>query len=147
MAVGAPTPVLMMHGFARNAMFWTRWVPAVAGSHRVYRPDLLGVRPFRPAAGQLPLYARGDPCPDSRRARWLVTVAGALGRGVVRRHHRAAAGCCGAGPDREPRALQYADTHSRRDPPHLRPRSGLGVRHHARPGSRRLVPPDFGPPA
>src|SRR5215470_11474298 len=36
------TPVLMMHGFARNAMFWTRWVPAVAGSHRVYRPDLLG---------------------------------------------------------------------------------------------------------
>src|SRR5262249_58487435 len=36
------TPVLMMHGFARNAMFWTRWVPAVAASHRVYRPDLLG---------------------------------------------------------------------------------------------------------
>jgi pimeloyl-ACP methyl ester carboxylesterase len=37
-----PTPVLMMHGFARNATFWTRWVPAVAMSHRVYRPDLLG---------------------------------------------------------------------------------------------------------
>ena len=32
----------MMHGFARNARFWNRWVPAVAESRRVYRPDLLG---------------------------------------------------------------------------------------------------------
>jgi 3-oxoadipate enol-lactonase len=38
----APTPVLMMHGFARNATFWNRWVPAIADSRRVYRPDLLG---------------------------------------------------------------------------------------------------------
>jgi 3-oxoadipate enol-lactonase len=37
-----PTPVLMMHGFARNATFWNRWVPAIAESRRVYRPDLLG---------------------------------------------------------------------------------------------------------
>lgn len=36
------TPVLMMHGFARNALFWNRWVPAIAETHRVYRPDLLG---------------------------------------------------------------------------------------------------------
>jgi len=36
------TPVLMMHGFARNATFWNRWVPAIADSRRVYRPDLLG---------------------------------------------------------------------------------------------------------
>ncbi|MBV9586798.1 MAG: alpha/beta hydrolase [Alphaproteobacteria bacterium] len=36
------TPVLMLHGFARNAAFWNRWVPAIAESHRVYRPDLLG---------------------------------------------------------------------------------------------------------
>jgi pimeloyl-ACP methyl ester carboxylesterase len=36
------TPVLMMHGFARNATFWNRWVPAVAETRRVYRPDLLG---------------------------------------------------------------------------------------------------------
>ena len=36
------TPVLMMHGFARNATFWNRWVPAIGESHRVYRPDLLG---------------------------------------------------------------------------------------------------------
>lgn len=35
-------PVLMMHGFARNALFWNRWVPAIADTHRVYRPDLLG---------------------------------------------------------------------------------------------------------
>jgi 3-oxoadipate enol-lactonase len=38
----APTPVVMMHGFARNARFWSRWVPAVAESRRVYRPELLG---------------------------------------------------------------------------------------------------------
>jgi 3-oxoadipate enol-lactonase len=36
------TPVLMMHGFARNALFWNRWVPAVAETRQVYRPDLLG---------------------------------------------------------------------------------------------------------
>jgi len=36
------TPVLMMHGFARNALFWNRWVPASAETHRIYRPDLLG---------------------------------------------------------------------------------------------------------
>src|SRR6266851_9297957 len=26
----------------RNAVFWNRWVPAIAETHRVYRPDLLG---------------------------------------------------------------------------------------------------------
>lgn len=38
----APIPVVMMHGFARNARFWHRWVPAIADSRRIYRPDLLG---------------------------------------------------------------------------------------------------------
>ena len=37
-----PTPVVMMHGFARNARFWNRWVPAIAESRRIYRPELLG---------------------------------------------------------------------------------------------------------
>src|SRR6185437_8493571 len=37
-----PVPVLMMHGFARNARFWHRWVPAIAETRRIYRPDLLG---------------------------------------------------------------------------------------------------------
>ena len=37
-----PTPVVMLHGFARNARFWNRWVPAIAESRRIYRPDLLG---------------------------------------------------------------------------------------------------------
>jgi pimeloyl-ACP methyl ester carboxylesterase len=37
-----PTAVLMMHGFARNANFWKPWVPPIAGSRRVYRPELLG---------------------------------------------------------------------------------------------------------
>jgi pimeloyl-ACP methyl ester carboxylesterase len=37
-----PTPVVMMHGFARNARFWNRWVPAITESRRIYRPELLG---------------------------------------------------------------------------------------------------------
>jgi pimeloyl-ACP methyl ester carboxylesterase len=37
-----PTPVVMLHGFARNARFWNRWVPAIAETRRVYRPELLG---------------------------------------------------------------------------------------------------------
>ena len=38
----SPTPVLMLHGFARNATFWNRWVPTIGDSRRIYRPDLLG---------------------------------------------------------------------------------------------------------
>lgn len=46
------TPVLMMHGFARNAAFWNRWVPPIAETRRIYRPDLLGCgRSDRPAPG------------------------------------------------------------------------------------------------
>jgi pimeloyl-ACP methyl ester carboxylesterase len=37
-----PTPVVMLHGFARNARFWNRWVPAIAETRRIYRPELLG---------------------------------------------------------------------------------------------------------
>jgi pimeloyl-ACP methyl ester carboxylesterase len=37
-----PTPVVMLHGFARNARFWNRWVPAIAEARRVYRPELPG---------------------------------------------------------------------------------------------------------
>ena len=37
-----PTPVVMLHGFARNARFWNRWVPAIAGTRRIYRPELPG---------------------------------------------------------------------------------------------------------
>ena len=36
------TPVVMLHGFARNAGFWRRWVPQVAEKRRVYRPELRG---------------------------------------------------------------------------------------------------------
>lgn len=35
-------PVLMMHGFSRNASVWERWIPFVSEEHRVYRPDLRG---------------------------------------------------------------------------------------------------------
>ena len=36
------TPVLMLHGYARNASFWNRWIPALSEKHRVYRPELRG---------------------------------------------------------------------------------------------------------
>jgi 3-oxoadipate enol-lactonase len=36
------TPVVMLHGFSRNARFWCRWVPIVSSEHRVYRPELRG---------------------------------------------------------------------------------------------------------
>ena len=36
------TPVVMVHGFARNAACWRRWVPIVATNRRVYRPELRG---------------------------------------------------------------------------------------------------------
>ena len=50
-----PTPVVMLHGFARNARFWNRWVPAIADTRRVYRPELLGApaRESQPAAVEL----------------------------------------------------------------------------------------------
>jgi pimeloyl-ACP methyl ester carboxylesterase len=38
----ATLPVVMMHGYARNATFWNRWVPPIAATHRVYRPELRG---------------------------------------------------------------------------------------------------------
>jgi pimeloyl-ACP methyl ester carboxylesterase len=47
----APIPVLMMHGFARNARFWHRWVPAIAESRRIYRPELLGCGESDPPPG------------------------------------------------------------------------------------------------
>jgi pimeloyl-ACP methyl ester carboxylesterase len=36
------TPVVMLHGFARNARFWNRWVPTLAATRRLYRPELIG---------------------------------------------------------------------------------------------------------
>src|ERR1700722_4294229 len=36
------TPVLMHHGFARNATFWTRCIPTLSETRRVYRPEVRG---------------------------------------------------------------------------------------------------------
>jgi pimeloyl-ACP methyl ester carboxylesterase len=35
-------PVILHHGFSRNGIFWTKWIPPLAGERRVYRPDLRG---------------------------------------------------------------------------------------------------------
>lgn len=37
------TPVFMIHGFARNAAVWTRWLPRLCENHRVYRVTLPGM--------------------------------------------------------------------------------------------------------
>src|SRR5262249_3044746 len=36
------TPVLMQHGFCRNASFWRRWVPILSERRRVYRTEMRG---------------------------------------------------------------------------------------------------------
>ena len=43
-----PVPMVMLHGFARNANFWNRWVPAIAAGRRVYRPELPACGPPLP---------------------------------------------------------------------------------------------------
>lgn len=37
-----PIPVILEHGFARNGIFWKKWVPLLGGGRRVYRPDVRG---------------------------------------------------------------------------------------------------------
>ena len=56
----APTPVLMMHGFARNAAFWNRRVPPIADSRRIYRPDLLGCGRSDVPARAMPTLRKGS---------------------------------------------------------------------------------------
>ena len=36
------TPVLIHHGFCRNATFWRDWIPPLSASRRVYRPEFRG---------------------------------------------------------------------------------------------------------
>jgi pimeloyl-ACP methyl ester carboxylesterase len=38
----ARTPVLMLHAYARNALFWDPWVPLIANRRAVYRPEIPG---------------------------------------------------------------------------------------------------------
>jgi pimeloyl-ACP methyl ester carboxylesterase len=75
----------MMHGFARNAIFWNRWVPAIAETHRVYRPDLLGCGlSDQPPRGPLQLLSwvrhRGSYVPRDKRSYNCRGQGGAAGR-------------------------------------------------------------------
>src|SRR5262249_39185668 len=111
----APTQVLMMHGFARNATFWNRWVPAIAESRRIYRPDLLGCGASdAPGSGES-LHAREDRSPDPRGVRGHVVAAGALGWRILGRDHRIAARRGTSRTHRQPCSVQYADADFRRD--------------------------------
>ena len=35
-------PVVMVHGFSRNAEIWRRWVPVISRDRRIHRIDLRG---------------------------------------------------------------------------------------------------------
>jgi 3-oxoadipate enol-lactonase len=37
------TPVVMVHGFSRNAAIWMRWLPKLSETYRVYRMELPGM--------------------------------------------------------------------------------------------------------
>ena len=39
------TPVVMMHAYARNGLFWDPWVPLIANRRTVYRPEIPGCGP------------------------------------------------------------------------------------------------------
>jgi pimeloyl-ACP methyl ester carboxylesterase len=66
-------PVFVVHGFARNAHFWDRWVPALAASdRRVYRPEVRG-------CGASPAPPEGYAYDAGRLADELVEVMDGLG--------------------------------------------------------------------
>jgi hypothetical protein len=115
------TPVLLMHGFARNARFWNRWVPEIAETHRVYRPDLLGCG----LSDQPPNGYRYTPetiGAGPGNARRLVLVEGALGWRILWRDHRSAARRGASRPHRQPGACNT----STRIPEHIKRNYALG---------------------
>ena len=104
----ASTPVLMLHGFARNADFWNRWVPTIADSRRIYRPDLLGCGASDvPAAGYnfTPEKIAGEIIAVLD----AITAAGSLGRRIIGRARRIAARRGPSRTGREPCLVQHAD--------------------------------------
>jgi pimeloyl-ACP methyl ester carboxylesterase len=104
-----PTPVLMLHGFARNATFWNRWVPAIADSRRAYRPDLLGCGASDTPAADYRFTPEKIAAQVLGGARRLVAAASALDRRIIRRTRRPAARRGPFAAHREPRAVQHTD--------------------------------------
>jgi|SRR5436305_7199788 len=74
------TPVLMMHGFARNATFWNRWVPDDRRSPPGLPPRPPRLRPLGSTSGRVSLHPRDDRGADPGGARRLVVVEDTLGR-------------------------------------------------------------------
>lgn len=120
-------PVLMMHGFARNALFWNRWVPVIAETHRVYRPDLLGC-------------GLSDPPPAGYRytpeaiGAQIIAVLDALSLNWVHWVGESSGGISGlllaaahSRAHRQPSVVQHADPNSRSDQTHLRIGQGYRV--------------------
>jgi pimeloyl-ACP methyl ester carboxylesterase len=143
----ASTQVLMMHGFARNATFWNRWVPAIAETHRVYRPDLLGCglsdqppNGYRYTAEAIgaQVLAVLDGLSLSK-VHWVgESSGGIIGLLLAAAHPR---------PHRQPGAVQHTDAHSRRHQTHLRVGSCLRVGGNACLRRRSMVQANSRPPA
>jgi len=140
------TPVLMMHGFARNATFWNRWVPAIAETHRVYRPDLLGCglsdQPpsgyrYTPETIGAQIMAVLDGLSLSK-MHWVGESSG----GIIAAARRGA-----SRPHRQPGAVQHADAHPRSHQEQLRVRSRLRIGGHARLRCRGMAQADSRQPA
>jgi alpha/beta hydrolase fold len=141
------TPVLMMRGFARNARFWDRWVPAIAETHRVYRPDLLGSG----LSDQPPSGYRYTPKTIGTqvlavldglslfKVHWVGESSGGINRSAARR---------GASrPHRQPGAVQHADAHHGAHRAQLCVGSRLRIGSNARLRYRGMVRADSRQPA
>jgi len=128
-----PVPVLMMHGFARNAAFWDR-----VGAGDCRNPPHLPARParlrrVRRTATGLRHHAGSHRRADHSRARQPRPRPGALGRRVVGRDHRVTAGGDAAGAHRQPSSCA-----TRR--PGSRTRSNASMRSTAAAPARRCGP-------
>ena len=135
-----PIPVLMMHGFARNANFWNRWIPPIANSRRVYRPDLLG-------CGKSDVPAPGYAYTPEKIGAQILAVLDAYSLPQVHWVGESSGGIIGlllaaasSRTHRQPRLMQYSDAHSRRDPRDLCARPGEHRRGDPGPWHRRVVP-------
>ena len=135
-----PTPVLMMHGFARNATFWNRWVPPVTESRRVYRPDLLGCGGSDvPATDTMSRPSKLPPAPCGIRCH--VAGAGALDRRILRRDYRPAARRGTSRTHCQPRPVQHADPHLGRNLAGFMRSAKQTPHRRSAPWRRRMVPP------
>ena len=113
------TPVLMMHGFAGNASLWNRWVPAIAGTHRVTGP-IFSAAAFRTSRRRPIATRRRRSARRSSRCSTRCHCRVCIGSASPGRSDRAATRRGTPGPNCKPGAVQHALAHPGSDQAHLR---------------------------